>query len=89
MNYYFKNHVHRNVHVYNHNIEPEQDGHFIVAFQTNWSNTWYYLNDLATIGQMTQATKAKRFIKEEEAYEYMHKIFKNLEYQGIFLIKKE
>lgn len=87
MNYYFKNVLYRNIHVYHHDIRPELEGTFIIAFQTNRSNTWYYLNDKTTIGQMTQATKARRFENPEEAYNYMQDILHNLEFQGIELIK--
>ncbi len=87
MYYYFKNAVHRNVHIYKHDLEPEYKGKYIIAFQTNWSNTWYYLNRQVTIGKMTQATKASRFETQEEAYAFMNEIFKTLEFQGIEQIK--
>lgn len=83
MRYYFKNTLYRNVHVYEHGMGLQYQGNWIVAFQTNNSNTWYYLNDLPKIGQMTNATKATRFESPKKAYYYMHKMIEELTYQGV------
>jgi hypothetical protein len=84
MYYYFKNTLYRNVHVYEHiELEPEYQGKWVVAFQTNNGNDWYYLNDLPKLGQMTQATKATRFDNPKKAYYYMQDMLKDLTYQGV------
>jgi hypothetical protein len=87
MYYYFKNPVHRNIHIYTHNMCDEKctcdRGIYIIAFQTNWTNNWYYLNDKNLLSEMQYATKAKRFNDLREAYDFMHQMFSNLEYQGV------
>lgn len=88
VHYYFKNVLYRNVHIYTHDLCDEkctsEKGIYIIAFQTNYSNSWYYLNAKATIlDDMRFATKAARFEDAKTAYDYMQRYLIDLEFQGV------
>ena len=80
MSEYFNNFSHRNIHVTKY--EEFSEKQYLVAFQTNWTNHWYYCNDKGTIGNMRFPSKANRFDTEDEAKAYMQSVFKNLVSNG-------